>query len=100
VSVREVKGQPGPWRWQCDEPNDRWHFRVDDCGWADSRDEALALLAAHMDKEHTKERSGRWSVESPDPGEWWALGPGRTFRHTPFTTWRGAFDYADREARR
>ena len=98
--VVEVVGELGPWRWDCDDCNDPWHYAIADRGWAATEAEARALLDAHFLHEHTPERAARWSVNSLDPGEWWAWGPGRTFRHSPFPTWREAFDYADREARR
>lgn len=51
--VREVENQPGPWRWTCGQPDEAWHYTVDDCGWGQTREEAEALLSAHEKEWHT-----------------------------------------------
>jgi hypothetical protein len=94
VVEREHPSEPGPWRWRCGSSDDRWHYTIDDTGWAATREAAERALVEHHKREHTPERAIRWSVERLDEGEWWAFGPGHTFRHSSFPTWREAFDFA------
>lgn len=38
----------GQWRWRCADPNDPWHYAVDDTGWRSTFTEALAAGLEHQ----------------------------------------------------